>query len=69
MNSYAAQRLAQNRDRNREPYSFIGGNNCANFVFDVLAAGGVDLPWLLNPSPNNMIDELREERYSPLSWP
>lgn len=70
MNAYAMNRLAQNSDPEREPYSFVGGNNCSNFVFDVLDAGGVkDLPWLANPSPINMMDELREEGYSPLSWP
>lgn len=70
MNAYGLQRLAQNSDPNREPYSFVGGNSCSNFVFDVLGAGGVkNLPWLANPSPRNMMDELQEEGYSPLSWP
>jgi hypothetical protein len=32
MNSYAMQRLAQNGDPDRDPYSFLGGNNCSNFV-------------------------------------
>ena len=69
MNAYALGRLAQNHNQNREPYSF-SGNNCGHFVFDVLGAGGVEnLPWLVNPSPTNMIDELREEGFAPITWP
>jgi RHS repeat-associated protein len=69
MNAYGQRRRNQNSNPNRAPYEFTG-NNCSQFVFDVLNAGGVDdLPLLVNPSPANMIDELLEEGYSPITWP
>ncbi|OED51035.1 hypothetical protein ACH42_00055 [Endozoicomonas sp. (ex Bugula neritina AB1)] len=68
MNQYSAGRLAQNSNPKRAPYDF-SDNNCGHFMMDVLGAGGVkDLPWIVNPMPSNMMDELYEEGYSPVKW-
>ena len=59
MNDYARQRMAQNADLNRQRYS-LTDNNCAHFMRDVLEAGGVDTPWMIDPRPNSYIDKLRD---------
>jgi hypothetical protein len=59
MNQYALGRMALNGDPTRTPYD-LTGNNCATFMQDVLEAGGVDTPWMLDPRPNSYIYELRD---------
>ena len=68
MNKYAQQRIKDNSDPDRKPYSILS-NNCGHFMYDVLEAGGVDdLPWVVNPTPTNMMDELEEEDYTPIKY-
>lgn len=56
----ALRRMGQNSDPNREPYD-LTDNNCMTFVQDVLEAGGVDTPWMIDPRPNSYIEELRDD--------
>ncbi|HPF26758.1 MAG TPA: RHS repeat-associated core domain-containing protein [Steroidobacteraceae bacterium] len=56
----ALRRMGQNGDPNREPYN-LTDNSCITFVRDVLEAGGVDTPWMIDPRPNSYIEELRDD--------
>jgi len=67
MNKYAQQRMAENSNPERVPYGIIS-NNCGTFMKDVLDAGGVDTPWMIDPRPNSYIDELRDE-FPPIDFP
>ncbi len=51
MTSYAWSCHKQNADPERQPYSSLS-HNCATFAEDVLEAGGVELPIILDPRPN-----------------
>jgi len=49
-----------NEDLGRKSYSSLT-NNCGTFMVDVIEAGGIDLPWILDPRPNSIIDEIRAD--------
>jgi RHS repeat-associated protein len=66
MNEYAMSRMRQNSNPNREPYNLFT-NNCADFMLDVLGAGGVDTPWIVNPSPPSVINNLRRS-FEPVDY-
>jgi len=67
MNNYAVKKKAQNRNPKREHYS-LSSNNCAHFMKDVLEAGEVDPPWIIDPRPNSYIEELRDD-YPKIDYP
>jgi RHS repeat-associated protein len=56
MNVQARTVKSQNESAAKQPYS-LTGNNCGTFVNDVLGAGGVNTPWLVDPRPRSMIGE------------
>jgi hypothetical protein len=61
MNQYAKDKVAENNDPNREPYS-LSGNNCGTFAADCVNQDGtVDQPWIANPTPTNIVGEYQEE--------
>ena len=69
MNSYAQERMSQNSNSKRTPYS-ITSNNCGTFMCDVAKqdpAVADQFPWLFDPRPNSVITELREE-FTPLDY-
>jgi len=51
MTQYGLECVQRNKDPEREPYS-IWSNNCGTFAEDVIEAGGVNLPIILDPRPN-----------------
>jgi len=59
MNEYAQERLEQNSDPNREPYDKVS-NQCATFMKETVEAGGVDMPTMIDPTPNSYIDEIQD---------
>jgi RHS repeat-associated protein len=60
MYKYAENRMKQNSDPNRQAYDTFNCN-CGTFMLDVLEAGGVDLPIILDPRPNSMIENLQDD--------
>lgn len=61
MNQYAKDKVAENNDPDREPYS-LTGNNCGTFAADCVNQDEtVDQPWLVNPTPTNIVEEYQEE--------
>jgi hypothetical protein len=58
MVEYAEGRKRQNSNPKRTPYG-ITDNNCMTFAKDTTAAGGVDMPWMVDPRPNGYIEKLR----------
>jgi hypothetical protein len=60
MNQYAQDRLKMNTDKRREEYS-IFSNNCGTFMVSTIEASGVDLPSVVDPRPNSIIEEIRSE--------
>ena len=60
MNEYAEARMAANNNPDRQRYNVVI-NNCAHFVIDVLETGGVDVPTIIDPSPESIIKEIRIE--------
>jgi len=60
MNKHARNLRAQNESMDKEAYD-LTDNSCGTFVNDVLKAGGVNTPWLLDPRPNSMIGEWQDE--------
>jgi hypothetical protein len=67
MNAYAANRMNKNSDETRESYD-ITDNNCGTFAQDVLEAGEVDTPWMIDPRPNSYIEELQSEFENRVSY-
>ena len=65
-NKYAAMlkaandRIRQNRNAAREPYS-LTSNSCLHFMKEVLEAAGVDTPVLIDPRPTSYIEEIRDD--------
>ncbi len=70
MLDYAKGKVKENSDINRKPYS-VPSNNCGTFAADCVNQDPtVDKPRILNPTPNNIVDEYIEEgnreiRYNP----
>ena len=63
--AYAEGRYKANTDNKREEYALIlGPNNCATFARDTVFAETGKLFITINPSPNNVLDEFREEGFS-----
>ena len=60
MNDFAKNQMSLNSDPNRTPYD-LTNNQCGTFMQDVLEAGGVDTPWMIDPRPNSYIEELRDD--------
>ncbi len=60
MNKYAINRLDQNSNPDREEYSLLG-NNCGHFMKQVIEAGGVDMPAIIDPRPNTYIDRVKNK--------
>jgi len=60
MYKHAEDRMVQNGDPNREAYNLFN-RNCGPFMLDVLKAGGVDIPLILDPRPNSMIENLQDD--------
>jgi hypothetical protein len=57
---YCLQRVAENGDSTREPYS-LTSRSCIHFVADALEAGGVDVPWMISPRPIDYVGRLRDD--------
>jgi RHS repeat-associated protein len=70
MKAHADDKLADNTNTSREPYS-IWTNNCATFAKKVIEAGGASMPSMTDPRPNSYVDEAQDEypdvRYDPNS--
>jgi hypothetical protein len=66
MSKYAKDRMDNNRNPDRDPYS-LTSNNCATFMRDVLEAGGENPPWMIDPRPNSYINEIRN-KYEPVNY-
>lgn len=66
MLTYAEQRKRANTDPRRQPYDILR-NSCNHFMRDVLSAGGIKTPVMLDPRPNSYIEELRDN-YPPLDY-
>ena len=78
MNNYANSKFMESNpsdgnafyNKNRRPYSIIR-NNCGTFAVDVINQDkSVDAPYIINPTPVNIVDEYQEEgnavvRYNP----
>jgi RHS repeat-associated protein len=61
MNDYAKSKLKENSDPDREEYS-LSSNNCGTFAADCVNQDeNVDAPWIVNPTPTNIVDEYQEE--------
>jgi hypothetical protein len=60
MLNYAEQRKMQNSNARRKPYD-LTFNSCIHFVKEVVAAAGVDTPWMVDPRPNSYIGEFRDD--------
>ena len=61
MNDFAKDKLDENSDSEREPYS-LSGNNCGTFAADCVNQDEtVDAPWIVYPTPTNIVDEYQEE--------
>ena len=60
MLKYAELRMSQNNTPTRPPYNLLT-NSCVHFAKDVVAAAGIDTPWMLDPRPNSYIGEFRDD--------
>jgi hypothetical protein len=58
MLAYCQKRVSANKDPQRAPYS-LTTHSCIHFVKEVMEAGGVDTPWMLDPRPIGYIDRVR----------
>ena len=62
MNNYAKQRMEDNNNENRKPYS-LTRNNCGTFAKDVLEADSEvkkQTPVIIDPRPVSMVEEFQE---------
>jgi hypothetical protein len=64
MNDYAAGRMKENQNPNRDSYDHFS-NNCGHFMQDVIDAGGLKTPIMIDPRPNSYIDELKKFNFVP----
>ena len=67
MNEYAKSKMNEsnfgnpNYKKERKPYNLIN-NNCGTFTVDVIKQDpSVDIPWIVNTTPNNIVSEFQEE--------
>lgn len=60
MLKYAQLRELQNNNPKRERYGLLS-YSCVHFAKEVVAAAGVDTPWMLDPRPNSYIGEFRDD--------
>jgi hypothetical protein len=60
MLAYAELRESQNINPKRTPYG-LWTNSCVHFTKDVVAAAGIDTPWMIDPRPNSYIGEFRND--------
>lgn len=68
MNDFAKERLAQNSNPNRETYGLLE-NNCGTFASDTVRQDpNVSRPWIINPSPVNIVSEYQEEGYKKIEY-
>lgn len=62
MNNYAKQRLKDNQNDNRTPYS-LTSNNCGTFAKDVLEADPnvkKKSPSIIDPRPVSIVEEFQD---------
>ncbi len=57
---YCQKRVRENSDPHREPYS-LTGHSCIHFAQEVLEAGDVDVPWMIDPRPIGYMDRLQSD--------
>jgi hypothetical protein len=68
MKKYAEDKMKENADPNRKEYGLLS-NNCATFARDVARADkSVANPTIIDPSPNNVVDEFIEEGYPKVEY-
>lgn len=67
MNEYAQSKLNESNpgnpeyNKDRDPYNLFT-NNCGTFAKDVINQdSSVDAPWIVNPTPTNIVEEYQEE--------
>lgn len=66
MNDYALSGMALNSDPDRKAYHELN-YQCGTFMCDVIEAGGAEIPSILDPRPNSMIEAFRDD-YTNLDW-
>lgn len=74
MNYFAKSKVAESTfgnksyDKSREPYD-LTDHNCGTFAEDVITQDkDVDKPWVVNPTPINLVDEYQEEGNAPVTY-
>lgn len=60
MLEYAQLRESQNRNPRRQRYDLLT-YSCVHFTKEVVAAAGIETPWMLDPRPNSYIGEFRDD--------
>jgi hypothetical protein len=60
MVKYATARMAMNTDPKRPSYELLS-NSCLHFAKDTAAAGGGDMPMVIDPRPAGYIDRVRDD--------
>jgi hypothetical protein len=60
MLAYAELRESQNVSPKRTPYGLLT-NSCVHFAKNVVAAAGIETPWMIDPRPNSYIGEFRDD--------
>jgi hypothetical protein len=58
MLAYSQERVSANKDPQRVPYSLIS-HSCIHFVKEVMEAGGLDTPVMIDPRPIGYMDTIR----------
>jgi hypothetical protein len=59
MLAYSQKRVGANKDPQREPYHLLS-HSCIHFVKEVMEAGGVDTPVMIDPRPIGYMDRVRD---------
>ncbi|HKO48620.1 MAG TPA: hypothetical protein VJV79_12900 [Polyangiaceae bacterium] len=60
MLKYATSRMAKNVNPERPPYELLS-NSCLHFAKDTAAAGGGDMPMVIDPRPAAYIERVRDD--------
>lgn len=58
MLSYATIQMGQNSNPARKPYELLT-HSCLHFMRDTAAAGGANMPWVIDPRPAGYIERVR----------
>jgi hypothetical protein len=58
MLAYVLDRFKDNTNPKRTPYS-LTTNSCLHFMKETAAAGGADMPWVIDPRPKGYIERVR----------